>query len=64
MEELDYIDEIIVEYMAGRFDLEELDQAELDLVLDRLKEVAEVKLLSDFEIQPGTTIHIGSLNIH
>lgn len=49
MEELDYIDEIIVDYMEGNFDLEDLEQPELDLVLERLQEITTSKILEGFE---------------
>lgn len=61
---MDYIDEIIVDYMDGNFDLEELDQSELDLVVARLQEVAHDKLLEGFDLTQGSVVHIGSINIH
>ena len=61
---MDYIDEIIVDYMEGNFDLEELDPAELDLVVTRLQEVAHDKLLEGFELEQGSLLHIGSISIH
>lgn len=61
---MDYIDEIIVDYMDGNFDLGELEQAELDLVVARLQEVAHDKLLEGFDLTEGSVVHIGSINIH
>ena len=61
---MDYIDEIIVDYMDGNLALEELDPAELDLVVARLEEVAHEKLLDGFDLAEGSVVHIGSINIH
>ena len=62
---MDYIDEILEEHFAGRLELEELDQAELNLVLERLGEMAEVKILEGFDEQFYTgVIHVASTSIH
>lgn len=62
---MDYIDEILEEHFAGNLELEELDQAELNLVLERLNEMAEVKILDGFDEKFYTgTIHIASTSIH
>ena len=62
---MDYIDEILEEHFAGRLELEELDQAELNLVLERLGEMAEVKILEGFDEQFYTgVIHVASTSVH
>lgn len=61
---MDYIDEIIVDYMEGNFDLEELEQADLDLVVARLQEIAHEKLLEGFDLTQGSVVHIGSITVH
>ena len=62
---MDYIDEILEEHFAGRLELEELDQQDLELVLERLGEMAEVKILEGFDkTQFPKTIHIASTAIH
>ena len=46
---MDYIDEMLVEHLEGRLELEELDLPELNLIINRINELAIYKALHGFE---------------
>lgn len=48
---MDYIDEMLVEHLEGRLELEELDLDEVNLVLERVNELAIYKALHGFEAE-------------
>ena len=48
---MDYIDEMLVEHLEGRLELEELDLPELNLIIDRINELAIYKALHGFETE-------------
>ena len=46
-----YIDEMLVEHLEGRLELEELDLPELNLIINRINELAIYKALHGFEAE-------------
>lgn len=48
---MDYIDEMLVEHLEDRLELEELDLPELNLIINRINELAIYKALHGFEAE-------------
>jgi hypothetical protein len=46
---MDYIDEMLVDHLEDRLELEELDLPELNLIINRINELAIYKALHGFE---------------
>jgi hypothetical protein len=62
---MDYVDELLEQHFAGELELEELEESELEMVLDRLEEMAQLKILDGFDekLLVGT-VHLSSVSIH
>ena len=48
---MDYIDEMLVDHLEDRLELEELDLPELNLIINRINELAIYKALHGFEAE-------------